>query len=393
MTVARTAGVLRVLNEMRCRIGSVVACVALSGAVAPAWPQALAPVEKPAQRWRLQYFYDEAKSTLAIHDIQAVSPSRVIAVGSVVEGKSNKPVSVMSVDGGEHWKLTPLQERPFSIFFLDESQGWMATEKGLWHTSEGGKDWRKLPKPPAQPLRLYFADANHGWAACTKKTVLVTQDGGRNWELVAAASEPGGAPERSFYNWISFGNPNYGIITGMNQPAPRWLPMFPTALDPEDALERRETPHLSYKLTTNDGGNTWKPESASIIGRMTRVRLSPGGLGLGLIEYNDSFKYAAEVYLVEWKTGKSATVFRDKKFAVSDVWLTPGGRAYLAGVEFRGEVRSVAPGKVKVITSSDLKLWTELPVDYRAVSQRVLMTGTGEDVWLATNNGMILKWQ
>jgi hypothetical protein len=32
-------------------------------------------------------------------------------------------------------------------------------------------------------------------------------------------------------------------------------------------------------------------------------------------------------------------------------------------------------------------------VDYRAVSQRVLMTGRGEDVWMATNNGMILKWK
>jgi hypothetical protein len=171
------------------------------------------------------------------------------------------------------------------------------------------------------------------------------------------------------------------------------LPEFPTALDPENALSRRETAHLSYKLTTNDGGKTWRADSASLLGRISKIRLSPNGTGLGLIEYDDSFRYAAEVYQVEWKTGKNTTVFRDKKFAITDVWLTPGGTAYLAGIESPGEVRSVAPGKVKVITATDLKSWTELPADYRAVSQRVQLAGSGDDMWLATDNGMILKWK
>jgi photosystem II stability/assembly factor-like uncharacterized protein len=377
---------------MQCRIGGLLACIALSGVALLAWQQAPA-AEPAAPRWRIQYFYDESKSNLVFADIQALSLKRVMAVGNVIEGKSNKAVSVVSQDGGEHWQLAPIEENPISLFFLDDSEGWMVTEKGLWHTSEGGKDWRKLPKPPAQPIRVYFADSNNGWAACLKKTVLVTRDGGRKWEPVPAASEPSGAADRSAYNWISFGNANYGIITGLNQPIPRWLPMFPTALDPEDALSRRETAHLSYKLTTNDGGKTWKSESASLIGHITRIRLSPNGSGLGLIEYADSFKYASEVYQVEWKTGKNTTVYRDKKFAVTDVWLTPGGTAYLAGIQSQGQVRSVSPGKVKVIASTDLKSWTEMPVDYRAVSQRVLLAGSGEDVWLVTDNGMILKWK
>jgi photosystem II stability/assembly factor-like uncharacterized protein len=377
--------------------GALLACTASSAAVLFAWQQAPAekpaPAEKQAPRWRMQYFYDEAKTSLVFHDVQAISPKRVMAVGSVVDGRSSKPVSVVTQDGGEHWQLSPIDENPISLFFLDESQGWMVTEKGLWHTDEGGKDWRKLPKLPAQPVRVHFVDANNGWAACAKKTVLVTHDGGRKWDPVPAAAEPAGAPERSVYNWIAFGNANYGIITGLNQPVPRWLPMFPTALDPEDALSRRETAHLSYKLTTNDGGKTWKTESASLIGRISKIRLSSNGSGLGLIEYADSFKYASEVYQVDWKTGKNTTVFRDKKFAVTDVWLTPGGTAYLAGIESPGQVRSVAPGKVKVVTSNDLQSWTELPVDYRAVAQRVLLAGAGEDVWLTTNDGMILKWK
>src|SRR5580765_3497252 len=140
------------MREIRIGLAAAVLC----GAVALAWQPAEKPGEKSTPRWRMQYFYDEAKNTLAIHDIQAITPQRVMAVGSLVEGKGGKPVSVVTQDGGEHWQLTPLEESPISIFFLDDSQGWMVTEKGLWHTNEGGKDWKKLPKPPAQPLRVYF---------------------------------------------------------------------------------------------------------------------------------------------------------------------------------------------------------------------------------------------
>ena len=32
-----------------------------------------------------------------------------------------------------------------------------------------------------------------------------------------------------------------------------------------------------------------------------------------------------------------------------------------------GQVRSIVPGNVKVFKSSDMKTWTEMAVDYRAV--------------------------
>jgi len=356
---------------------------------------ALAAAAMPAgaEKWQLQYFYDEAKTNLVFHDIQFVSPQRGMAVGSVVEGKGRKPMSVTTQDGGAHWQVAPLEENPISLFFLNDSLGWMVTEKGLWRTNEFGRDWHKLPHPPAQPIRVYFVDGDNGWAACMKKSVLVTHDGGKKWEPVEAAAEPAGAPERSAYTWIAFADPNHGIVTGLNQPVQHWLPMFPTWLDPEDALTRRETPHLSYALTTGDAGKTWKTESASLLGRITRVRLAAGGAGVGLIEYADSFKYPSEVYRIDWKTGKNTTVFRDKRYSINDVWLTPGGTVYLAGVEFPGEVRSVSPGKVKIFRSTDFSSWTEQEVDYRATAQRVLLAGSGEDVWLATDNGMILKWK
>lgn len=373
--------------------------LALAGVAIRSWAQnpPQKPVEPaakaPAQRWRVQYFYDEAKSNLMFHDMVFVSSTRGIAVGSVLEGKGGrKPVAVVTQDGGAHWQLSSLEENPVSLFFLNDTLGWMVTEKGLWRTDEFGKDWHKLPRLPVQPIRVYFADENNGWAAGAKKSVLVTHDGGRKWDPIAAAAEPAGAADRSAYTWIAFANPNYGIITGLNQPVQHWLPMFPTWLDPSDALTRRETPHMAYALVTNNAGKTWKSESASLLGRITRVRLAPDGNGLGLIEYADSFRYPSETYRIEWKTGKNTTIFRDKRYGITDVWLTAGA-AYLAGVEFPGEVRSVSPGKVKVFKSTDFASWNEQPVDYRASAQRLLLGGFGEDVWLATDNGMILKWQ
>jgi hypothetical protein len=368
-------------------MGALVAC-------APLLAQTLLAQPLPAQaRWRMQYFYDKAKSALAINDIHFASGTRGVAVGAIQDGKGQKPVALVTSDGGAHWETVPLKEIPVSLFFLNETLGWMVTEKGLWQTTEAGKNWRKLPKLPAPPFRVYFADEKNGWAACSKKTVLETHDGGEKWTPIKEAAEPPGVPERSGYTWIAFPTAQYGLITGFNQPANRWGSMFPTWMDPENVLSHRETPHLAYTLATTDGGKTWKSGSASLFGQVTRIRVNRGGVGLGLIEYSDSFRYPSEAYKLDWKTGKNETIYRDKKFAITDVWLSQNGTAFLAGVEVAGEVRSVLPGSVKVYQSRDFSSWTELAVDYRAVAQRATLAAFGEDLWLATDSGMILKLQ
>ncbi|MDE3165305.1 MAG: hypothetical protein KGN36_05825 [Acidobacteriota bacterium] len=351
----------------------------------------LIPAVAGAQQWQMQYFYDQAKSVLMIGDLAFPSPKRGIAVGVIREGLRMKPTAVVTSDGGATWTKQPLRETPVSLFFLNDSLGWMVTEKGIWQTDESGRDWRKISRPSAPALRVYFRDEAHGFAACLKKTVLETSDGGHKWKPVAAASKLPGAPERSVYTWIAFGNPQYGLVTGFNQPINRWTSLFPTWLDPQEALSHRETPHLGYALSTVDGGKTWVPSSASLIGRVVKVRLRPDGAGMGLIEYNDSFQYPSEAYRLDWKTGRSETVFRDKRYALTDIWFAPDGEAFLAGIEVQGRVRSVMPGRVRVFRSRDMKGWTEMKVDYRAEAGRVTFAGSGPDLWLATDNGMILK--
>jgi hypothetical protein len=346
-----------------------------------------------AEQWQVQYFYDRNKSSLVIGDLSFPSAVRGVAVGSIREGNRQRPVALVTSDGGAHWQLVPLKEEPLSLFFLNENIGWMVTDKGLWQTTEAGKSWTKMPRVPAQIIRVYFKDEKNGWAACAKKTVIETHDGGRQWTPVAAAAEQPGKAESSAYVWIAFANPQLGVISGWNRPPEQgFQPTLPEWMDPQAALHHREWPHLTLELETLDGGKTWKSASASIFGLVTRIRFGSPGLGLGLVEFSDSFQYPSDVFRLRWPSGGSERAYRDKSFAVSDVCVTPDGTGYLSGIAVAGQLRSVVPGRVKVLKSRDFSTWTEIEVDYRAVANRTTMAAVGDrDIWLATDSGMILK--
>lgn len=346
-----------------------------------------------SQKWRVQYFFDEEKSTLHFADLQFPSAQRGVAVGTIFEGTRQKHVAVLTADGGAHWQVANIEEPPLSLFFLRENLGWMVTTKGLWQTTETGRNWRKLPRLPGQIFRVVFTDEQTGFAAGAKKKAYQTKDGGRTWTPIAAAAEPPGNPDYSAYTWVVFPTAKDGIMTGWNLP-PRRDQTLPDWLDPEAASKRRDVPHLSYSLETHDGGATWNSKSVSLFGQVTRIRYNPQGLGLGLIEYGPAFRYPSEVYRVDSKTGRSQTVYRDRRFAVTDVWLDGSSGAYLAGTQLVGQVRNVAPGKVKVLHTTDFQTWNEMAVDYRAVANRVVLAAPdGRNMWLATDGGMILKFQ
>jgi len=182
------------------------------------------------------------------------------------------------------------------------------------------------------------------------------------------------------------------LICGWNYPPrPGDAGIPPAWMDPEAALRRRELPHLTYVLSTNDAGKTWRPASASVFGETVRVRTAPVGTGMTLIEYAQDFKFPSEVYRVDWHTGKSESVYRDPKFFVTDLWLEADGTVYLAGVISPARVRDIVPGKVQVLKSSDYVAWKEIPVDYRATARRVTLAGAGDNLWMATDTGMLLK--
>ncbi|HUB78364.1 MAG TPA: hypothetical protein VMB03_06185 [Bryobacteraceae bacterium] len=346
-----------------------------------------------AQKWEIQYFYDHAKSSFVICDMQFPSASRGVAVGVIREGRREDPSSVVTADGGLHWQTVPLKEPPVSLFFLNENLGWLVTTKGLWQTVEAGRSWTKLPKLPAEIFRVYFIDEKHGWGIGPKKTALETRDGGQSWSpLVAASAQDGEDVNFSCYTWIAFATPRNGLITGWNIPPRRFDTLLPNWMDPDTALRQRETPHLSFSLTTSDSGAEWSAASASLFGVISRVRFAPEGKGLELTKYSETFRYPSEVSSLEWPGGENHTVFRDAKFDVTDIWLASDGTAYLSGSKVRGKLRGVIPDKVEVFTSKDLDEWTPIPVDYRAEASSTILAAPDDDhLWLATDTGMILK--
>ena len=187
-----------------------------------------------------------------------------------------------------------------------------------------------------------------------------------------------------------------GLIVGWNLPPDPHGPSRPDWLDPEATFHYRERPHLSISIQTNDGGKTWQETSASMFGTIARVRFTTAGLRLGLLEYSEVFEFPSEVLRIA--ETRSETIYRDKKFAVTDLWVTSDGTAYLAGAIHPGQVRDVLPGKIQVLKGNavtakfgDPLAWTPIDVDYRAVARTAMLSGSGGQVWMATDSGIILK--
>lgn len=358
------------------------------------------------QRWNIQYFYDKAGETLVIEDLAFPSAERGIAVGSIVDDlapKKPKYTALLTSDGGAHWTLSPIKDAPRSLFFLNETVGWMVTDDAIWFTEDSGATWKKIGEqkkpdkkigltPPGGLItRLWFLDAQHGFATGLQKTVFETHDGGKTWTPVAAAAEPSANPAHTAYTQIAFDGPKLGLIVGSSTPPRADDPQFPSWMEPERAVKRRQVPTLTLLLNTADAGATWKTQTAPVFGNVSSLRLQ-GILGLAVFAFNESFEWPTEVYRLELSNGKTESVFKQKDRRVTDCALFPGPRAFLAAVEPPGRLNTAPiPGKVRILASTDLMQWTEMPVDYKANARSLILAGPDADhQWAATDTGMIL---
>ncbi len=341
----------------------------------------------------MQYFYDKNQETFNINDFQFSSASFGIAVGWVSDKKGKpKPMSAVTRNGGGKWELEPLPDVGLSVFFLNDSLGWLVGEKAIWRTEEGGREWKKFKLPKDTDVnRVYFRDADHGWAVCQRKLVLETKDGGRSWSEVASAKGVNANPEYTSYNWIEFIDKDTGIIVGSSIP-PRPGDNQPAWMDPESASKRREWPSLNITLETRDGGAVWKPQTAPAFGQTVRLRMKPDHYGLVLLRFSNAFDWPSEVYMVK-PQGGSTRVYREKDRVVTDVgWLTPT-RAMLVAIEPPGRLAQLPiPGKLHVLKSDDLAEWSDMNVDYRAFGTRAMLAVVSPELaWVATDMGQILR--
>ena len=340
--------------------------------------------------WDMQYRYRQTDSTLAFNDIVFPTATRGIVCGFTTDRHDKqKPLVLLTSDGGKHWTETPVKETGLSLFFLDDSVGWMVTEKGVWFTEESGRSWRKLSRAPSGLLRIWFLDRTHGFAAGIEKRVFETFDAGETWTLIPIVKEIQTNPTFTTFGEIAFSGLN-GIISGWNIPpqagGPDWM-------EPKSAAHRQK-PNYTVLLQTKNGGKTWTKSEASIFGQVTRMSLTSQGTALGLMEYKDQFEYPSEVFRINLRTGGSTTAFRAKDRAITDIRLFDGSNhAVLAGFETTGAIyHSPIPGKLKILTSNDSENWQEMTVDYRAVAHRAMIAGPDpEHLWVATDTGTILN--
>jgi photosystem II stability/assembly factor-like uncharacterized protein len=359
-----------------------------------------------AQKWTIQYFFDQMKEELEITDLKFPSAQRGIAVGAITEKASGKEkyTSVITSDGGVHWILSPLKEYPRSIFFLNDSMGWMVSDKGLWFTEESGRSWKKIsdqikPNKNLEPettvgllLRVWFLDEHHGFGVGLQKTIVETKDGGKTWTSVEAAQKPAGNPAYTAYTHIVFAGDKRGVIVGGSQP-PRKEDgsrgALPAWMDPERASKRRQIPTLTLLAQTKDGGATWETTTAPLFGTVTSTQFD-GVEGLIVMGFNESFQWPSDVYRLA--NGETSRVFRDKSPRIIDSALFKGQHLFLAGVDPTGKMNiAPIPGKVHVLESTDFKNFTEMKVDYKAQARQVILTGPDADhLWMATDTGMIL---
>jgi photosystem II stability/assembly factor-like uncharacterized protein len=349
----------------------------------------------------MKYFYDQDKSEMQLIDLKFPSAQHGMAAGVVTAGKRLDPALLITTDGGEHWTITPLKtvlplkDVPLSLYFVDESQGWMVTDKGLWFTGDFGRTWSKAGELPKGITKVWFLTTTHGWAIGSNKQVIETTDGGKSWKPVEAAKEAPGAVTLTVYSAIVFMR-NHGIITGGAKA--RDFSLHPEWQSPE-SRSSASVPGTTIFLETPDGGKTWSSSSGAMFGQLTEVALSGNGTSLALFEFGDRMDSKmvhlppSEVHRMSVDKGVPDRVYRDEDTQITDVALTTTGTPYLAGHSMVGVVRdNPIPGKLKVLTSSDFTTWTEIPVDYRAEAHRAyLAIAEDRNVWVATDTGMILK--
>ncbi len=202
-----------------------------------------------------------------------------------------------TIDGGNHWSETPVKEAGLSLFFLDDSTGWMVTEKGVWQTAESGRSWTKLKSAPSGLLRIWFLDKKHGFAAGLEKRVFETTSGGETWTLLPIAKEAQGDPDptrRSGKSRLP------GTKASFQDGTFRRGPGGPDWMEPEKAAKQASGfPTLPFCSRQSMGGKTWPQGLRPRYSVRSRASsMAPQGTALGLVEYKDQFDYPSEVFRI-----------------------------------------------------------------------------------------------
>jgi len=115
-------------------------------------------------------------------------------------------------------------------------------------------------------------------------------------------------------------------------------------------------------------------------------------VALGLFDFPDFSELATEVRRLDLTDNTQHDSFAASNRRITSMALF-GSEGVLAAVEVQGQLKDLPiPGKLVMLVSQDLENWSEMPVDYRAVARRALLSGPDPaHLWVATDTGMILR--
>jgi photosystem II stability/assembly factor-like uncharacterized protein len=342
----------------------------------------------PTEKWTMQFFHDVAGSNLAITDFACPSAKRCTAAGILADKNRTRGTAVVTSDGGKHWSYVDIAELPVALFFIDDSTGWVATNKGIWGTSESGRSWKKLDSLEGVEC-LYFLNADHGFAVGSPNLVEETRDGGKHWSRINTGGPSGRENQDATYSWVTFSG-LHGLIVGSEHPFLRSMPGW-TEVD--RSRYERERPQSKIVLETLDGGKTWIRHTERQLGDPEQLLFLRTGDILVLSQFHDSYEVPSAVYRLDHATQDSVAIYREKGHAITDMAALPGGRLLLAGIDLPGQSNQVLiPSRLNILRSNGPDSWISMDVDYRAVARRATLgIGDADNMWVATDTGMILK--
>ncbi|MCX6150069.1 MAG: YCF48-related protein [Ignavibacteriales bacterium] len=135
--------------------------------------------------------------SLILSSVCAIDNQNVFAVGSVLDleyipTRVKNAIILLSTDGGQNW-----QKQIFdtlyafnSIFFINNSVGWIASGLSLLKTTDKGNTWKNITTDKNIPTQnLQFINKDVGWGNLYGGyNIFKTIDGGKNWKSVCIDS-------------------------------------------------------------------------------------------------------------------------------------------------------------------------------------------------------------
>jgi len=139
--------------------------------------------------------------------ITAPTANTIYAAGFYIPSKA---LLVKTANAGETWEDVPLPggstgegERYYCIKFVNDSTGWLGGLFGeVYYTSNGGDIWQ-IQEIGSSSAAIYDIDAideNHAVAVTSEGSILVSRDGGINWNEEREADSEHPPSSRVFYH-------------------------------------------------------------------------------------------------------------------------------------------------------------------------------------------------